>query len=222
MEAYWLSFVLDLCGLWLFLSGNRGDWPSLIRLVLATDNCGYWPGQCGFILGPRRLSDSQAEVFFRPVKFQKQVNLSNSWPSLTQVTRFEEDDCCTLFPNKVKLIGPKLSALNSPPRIKWDTGPGQEQKDAGTGGRVPLGLSDGEAHVAVGAHAICRLLPLLHHGAGPYLGSLRLLLHSCCYHHFFNIRPRFFNIRPCLVWMLKFKKYCSTFVLFDKKFSILD
>jgi len=136
------------------------------------------------------IRQSGREVFFRPVKFQKQVNLSNSWPSLTQVTRFEEDDCCTLFPNKVKLIGPKLWALNSPPRIKWDTGPGQEQKDAGTGGRVPLGLSDGEAHVAVGAHAICRLLPLLHHRAGPYLVSLRLLLHSCCYHHFFNISTK--------------------------------
>jgi hypothetical protein len=26
----------------------------------------------------------------------------------------------------------------------------------------------------------------------------------------------------CLVWVLKFNKYCSTFVLFDKKFLILD
>jgi hypothetical protein len=31
-----------------------------------------------------------------------------------------------------------------------------------------------------------------------------------------------YNIRVCLVWVLKFNKHCSTFVLFDKKFSILD
>jgi hypothetical protein len=30
------------------------------------------------------------------------------------------------------------------------------------------------------------------------------------------------HIKGCLVWVLKFNKYCSTLVLFDKKFSILD
>jgi hypothetical protein len=29
-------------------------------------------------------------------------------------------------------------------------------------------------------------------------------------------------LRGCLVWVLKFNKHCSIFVLFDKKFSILD
>jgi hypothetical protein len=29
-------------------------------------------------------------------------------------------------------------------------------------------------------------------------------------------------LRVCLVWVLKFNKHCSTFVLFDKKFLILD
>jgi hypothetical protein len=29
-------------------------------------------------------------------------------------------------------------------------------------------------------------------------------------------------VRVCLVVELKFNKYCSTFVLFDKKFLILD
>jgi hypothetical protein len=28
--------------------------------------------------------------------------------------------------------------------------------------------------------------------------------------------------RVCLVWVLKFNKHCSTFVLFDRKFLILD
>jgi hypothetical protein len=31
-----------------------------------------------------------------------------------------------------------------------------------------------------------------------------------------------FAIKARFVWMLKFNKYCSIFVLFDKKFSILD
>jgi hypothetical protein len=30
------------------------------------------------------------------------------------------------------------------------------------------------------------------------------------------------KLRVCLVWVLKFNKYCSTFNLFDKKFLILD
>jgi hypothetical protein len=30
------------------------------------------------------------------------------------------------------------------------------------------------------------------------------------------------KFRPRLVWVLKFNKHCSTFVLFDKKFPILD
>jgi hypothetical protein len=34
-------------------------------------------------------------------------------------------------------------------------------------------------------------------------------------------RQRKKHIRACLVWVLKFNKYCSTFVLFDKKFLIL-
>jgi len=62
------------------------------------------------------------------------------------VTRFEGDDYCTFLPIKLKLIGPKLSALNLPPHelSETRTGPGQEQKDAGASGRVPLGLSAGE------------------------------------------------------------------------------
>jgi hypothetical protein len=34
-----------------------------------------------------------------------------------------------------------------------------------------------------------------------------------------SLGPR---LRGCLIRVLKFNKYCSTFVLFDKKFLILD
>jgi hypothetical protein len=30
------------------------------------------------------------------------------------------------------------------------------------------------------------------------------------------------SVKGCLFWVLKFNRHCSTFVLFDKKFPILD
>jgi hypothetical protein len=48
-----------------------------------------------------------------------------------------------------------------------------------------------------------------------------LLLFTVCLQQ--RLAPGFLvKLRACLVWMLKLNKYCSNFILFDKKFPILD
>jgi hypothetical protein len=36
------------------------------------------------------------------------------------------------------------------------------------------------------------------------------------------VKVQIAHLRACLVWVLKFNKHRNTFVLFDKKFPILD
>jgi hypothetical protein len=48
-------------------------------------------------------------------------------------------------------------------------------------------------------------------------GHILLLAHM----HAFVV-PQSDKFRARLVWVIKFNKHCSTFVLFDKKFLILD